>query len=196
MPMGVTHRRINTVATVGLTGAALYIGWTPLQAGCLLVGASFATFFMNPDLDLHSIGYTSWGPLRFIWLPYQKIMGHRCWMSHFPVISTFIRIVYLLWLPSVIFLLLNAGVRSAIKDDVNAWFPLFAPYAMVFILGMIFSDTLHTILDISNTEIKNLFRGSRRGRRENFFEHHGQAGPRRRAYAPRPSRAVAYRRRY
>ncbi len=183
MPMGVTHRTINTVVSVPLAASTLTIGWTPLQAGCLLTGYTFATFLVNPDLDLNSIGYQSWGWLRFIWWPYQKILGHRCWMSHFPVISTLLRIVYLMWFPVLLLLLLGSSVRAMVRETVLDWFPELAPFILVFIIGMILSDTLHTILDTSSTELKQMFGGSRRHRRGfNFFEHHGEATPRR-AYA-------------
>lgn len=180
MPMGITHRTINTMVSVPVGAGTLFIGWTPLQTTSLVVGYTFATFFMNPDLDLNSIGYKSWGWLRFIWWPYQKILGHRCWMSHFPVISTLLRVIYLMWFPILLLLLLGSSAQAAARDTIFDWFPQLAPYLLVFVAGMVLSDSLHAILDISSTELKQLFRfGRSRRRATNFFEHHNQAPPRR-----------------
>ncbi len=203
MPMGTTHRRINTASSVPIAAGTLVIGWDPVHTLILMAGYTFATFFMNPDLDLYSIGYQSWGWLRFIWWPYQKVLGHRCWMSHFPVVSTILRIIYLLWFPLLMLFLLSASARSAIAhDDLPQWILLIAPYTIIFVLGMIISDSLHAILDTTSTELKHILHGSHHHRHENFFSHHNQALPRRfqarqRSYSRnRGGRAPSRRRRY
>jgi uncharacterized metal-binding protein len=33
--------------------------------------------------------------LKFIWLPYQKFIPHRHWLSHAPVIGSAVRLLYL-----------------------------------------------------------------------------------------------------
>ena len=50
---------------------------------------------LGPDLDIHSIQYRRWGPLRWIWLPYQKALKHRSQLSHGPIIGTAVRVMYL-----------------------------------------------------------------------------------------------------
>ncbi len=181
MPMGVTHRQINTAMSIPLAVGTYAIGWPPTYIVSMLVGYSFATYFMNPDLDLNSIGYQSWGWLRLIWWPYQKILGHRSWISHFPVISTLLRIVYLLWFPVVLIWLLGSSVQAAVRDQFFDWGPTFGPYLLTFVIGMILSDALHAILDVSSTELKQLFGGKRRRRFGGFFEHHNEEPPRRRS---------------
>ena len=200
MPMGTTHRRINTALSIPLTAGALTIGWSPLYTVGMVVGYTFATFFMNPDLDLYSLGYKSWGWLRFIWWPYQKALGHRSFASHFPVISTILRIIYLLWFPILLLFLLSASARSAFThDDFPSWLLSISPYAVVFVIGMILSDSIHAILDVSSTELKHIFHAGRHRRHESFFDHHNQAPPRRvqAAYSRnRGGRAPSRRRRY
>ena len=49
----------------------------------------------GPDLDIHSIQFKRWGILRWLWLPYQKILHHRSLFSHGPVIGTILRLIYL-----------------------------------------------------------------------------------------------------
>jgi uncharacterized metal-binding protein len=171
MPMGRTHRAINTYLCVPLTGGAIYFAhWSPLQAIAFGAGYCFATFFMNPDLDLDSVGYQSWGPLRIIWWPYQKALAHRSYFSHFPVISTLLRIVYLMWFPVLLLLLLGGSVQAVARDAIFDWWPIVGIYVLIFILGMIVSDSIHTILDTVSTDLKRMF--SRHPRRhQSFWEH-------------------------
>jgi uncharacterized metal-binding protein len=191
MPMGTTHRRLNTALSVPLAAGTLWLKWDAGFVVSLLAGYHFATYFMNPDLDLNSLGYKSWGWLRFIWWPYQKVLAHRCFLSHFPVISTLLRVLYLLWFPALLLLVFGGSVQAAARDAIFDWFPVTWPFLLVFVIGMIISDSLHAIFDTSSTELKRLFRGSRRRKRardrdENFFEHHNQAPP---AWAYRRTRS-------
>ena len=181
MPMGATHRRINTAVSIPLAATTLVMGWQPLHTGVLLIGYTFATFFMNPDLDINSVGYQSWGWLRFIWWPYQKVLGHRCWVSHFPVVSTILRIIYLLWFPILLLFLLSATARAAVvHNDLPAWLLTVAPFLLIFTMGMILSDSLHAILDVGSTDLKRFLHGTWHGHsHENFFSHHNQPLPRR-----------------
>jgi uncharacterized metal-binding protein len=51
--------------------------------------------YLSPDLDLKSLPWKRWGILKFIWLPYQKFIPHRHWLSHAPVIGSAVRLLYL-----------------------------------------------------------------------------------------------------
>jgi uncharacterized metal-binding protein len=178
MPMGVTHRMINTFMSVPFTVGLLMppVNRPALEAACFFTGYTFATFFMNPDLDLESEGYNSWGLLRFYWWPYQKAFSHRSFFSHFPVISTVLRIIYLLWLPVLLVFMLGTAVQSATRELVFDWVPELGPYLLAAVLGMIASDTLHLILDLSSTRLKKTFGSGRKKRRATFREHHGESG--------------------
>ncbi len=50
---------------------------------------------MAHDLDIYSLQFQRWGFLRWIWLPYQKNLRHRSFLSHGPIIGTTLRVVYL-----------------------------------------------------------------------------------------------------
>ena len=166
MPMGSAHRAINTIVSVPLFGW-IQVGFhlQTLEVALFAGGYTFATFFMNPDLDLASDGYQSWGLLRFYWLPYQKTMTHRSFWSHFPVVSTLLRVAYLLWLPVVLFFLLGASVQSAIRELAFDWNPVLREISLFTILGMVCSDTLHLFLDLTNTRIKRNKRRRKRARK-------------------------------
>jgi uncharacterized metal-binding protein len=177
MPSGITHRTINTIVSVPATGAVLYWQHSIPNALLFAAGYTFATFLMNPDLDLDSDGYNSWGMLRFYWWPYKEALAHRSVLSHFPVLSTILRIIYLMWLPVLLLLVLGSAVRAAAREAVLDWVPEYLPYILFTIFGMMCSDTLHAILDVSSTKMKRFYnRHFRHSRRHipSFLEHHGQ----------------------
>jgi uncharacterized metal-binding protein len=95
MPSGRTHDRItlwSLPAVAGLTFANTQSGnLTLLVAGGFLFGG----LMFGPDLDIYSCQYQRWGWLRWIWLPYQKSLRHRSFLSHGPLIGTALRILYL-----------------------------------------------------------------------------------------------------
>src|SRR5262245_49038014 len=71
MPNADTHDRITYLcAPVTFVGAQWL--WQTLTVSLIATGAMlFAGLMFGPDLDLHSRPYRRWGPLRFIWKPYQ-----------------------------------------------------------------------------------------------------------------------------
>ncbi len=174
MPLGRTHRAINTTLCLPISVGTIGVAhWSPVEALVFGTGFCFATYFMNPDLDLYSLGYKSWGPLRFLWWPYQKSLSHRCYISHFPVISTILRVIYLMWLPVLIIWLLGAGVQATVRTEFFQWAPLLGLYFVAFILGMIMSDSIHTISDVISTDLKRMF-SKHPGRHQHFWEHNSR----------------------
>lgn len=95
MPSGRTHDRITLMSLPWLSGGVLLATRSPLQA--LLFGSSylFGGLMLSPDLDIHSLPYKRWGPLRWIWLPYRWAMQHRSMLSHGPIFGTVFRLLYL-----------------------------------------------------------------------------------------------------
>jgi len=95
MAAGSVHDRI-TFATAGIYGVGLIgltgdLGLSAWNAIACLVGGCL----LSPDLDIRSLPFQRWGPLRVIWIPYQKLIRHRSPWSHAPVIGTTMRVVYL-----------------------------------------------------------------------------------------------------
>ncbi len=99
MPAGHTHDRI-TLWTLPLV-AGLTFGQTHNGNLTLLVsgGFLFGGLMFGPDLDIYSRQYQRWGWLRWLWLPYQKSLRHRSYLSHGPLIGTGLRVIYLvMWI--------------------------------------------------------------------------------------------------
>jgi len=80
----------------------------------------FSGLMFGPDLDLLSRPYKRWGYLRWIWIPYQKMLRHRSILSHGPIIGTALRLLYLaIWLGILgIFLL---GTAQLVWDVRWSW---------------------------------------------------------------------------
>jgi len=95
MPSGRTHDRITLYALPLVAGVTFW--QTRSSSVTLLVagGFMFGGLMFGPDLDIYSRQYQRWGYLRWIWLPYQKSLRHRSFLSHGPIIGTTLRVIYL-----------------------------------------------------------------------------------------------------
>ena len=118
MPSGQTHDRITIWSSpfiAGLTFSQTRSSpLTLLVTGCFL----FSGFMFGPDLDIESRQLQRWGILRYMWLPYQKSLRHRSFLSHGPFIGTALRILYL---GSWLFLLLVLGLIAAQLAGQPTW---------------------------------------------------------------------------
>jgi uncharacterized metal-binding protein len=95
MPSGQTHDRITLWALPLVAGVTF---WQTRNSGVTLLvagGFMFGGLMFGPDLDIYSRQYQRWGFLRWIWLPYQKSLRHRSFLSHGPIIGTTLRVLYL-----------------------------------------------------------------------------------------------------
>jgi len=95
MPSGQTHDRITLWSLPFVT--AITLSCTHSSSMTLLVasGFVFGGLMFGPDLDIYSRQFQRWGFLRWIWLPYQKSLRHRSFLSHGPIIGTTLRVIYL-----------------------------------------------------------------------------------------------------
>jgi uncharacterized metal-binding protein len=117
MPSGGTHDRITLWSLPVVAG----LGYAQTQNGNLTLllagGFLFGGLMFGPDLDIYSRQYQRWGPLRWIWIPYQKSLRHRSFFSHGPIVGTVLRSLYLLtWI--ALFAWLTLFVAQAIWDVV------------------------------------------------------------------------------
>jgi uncharacterized metal-binding protein len=96
MPNAPTHDLVTYLVTPCVFGLAEYYGFDHIT-GLLTAGSVlFAGLMFGPDLDTLSTPYNRWGPLKFLWWPYQKALPHRSILSHGPLalLGTVFRIVY------------------------------------------------------------------------------------------------------
>ncbi len=109
----------------------------------LIATASYylAGMYLSPDLDLISRPFKRWGLLRFLWLPYQRLIPrHRHWLSHGPVIGSGVRLLYLAVLVSPLWVLFP-GLQQV------QWSGVTAPNVAAFGVGVELSALNHLLLD-------------------------------------------------
>lgn len=158
MSSGKTHAQITALITppVGLITLAIAGPVYALLAtcGCLL------GILLSPDLDQPTYTYSEYLMLRFnkllgtlwvlFWAPYAKAVPHRSRLSHWPILGTLGRVLYL----GIPLLLLDVVLPLTI---VPAWGHIFAA-----VIGLAVSDTAHWATDVISTRYKRTQRKLRR----------------------------------
>ncbi len=144
MPNGRTHSIATIMLAAGIGIAAHYNGWPVFP----LAGGALAGLVLTPDLDVAggsisnrwvrqttgNIFGTAW---RLFWMPYSRLFHHRSFWTHFPVISTIIRLIYFIGIPLLIIYLVKGFWYSPQLPGWWQW-PL---------IGLMTSDAVHWIMD-------------------------------------------------
>jgi len=146
----VTQAHFHDYATLGtLAGATLFSG-----------------LFLSPDLDLNCRSYHRWGPLRFVWWPYQKLIHHRSPLSHSCVVGPALRIAYFLFFFWSLFRIVTFAIAAYIHPfDRNALSGLIGNDVLHFAqahpdlllaaaIGMVWGATIHVCADLTVTRVK------------------------------------------
>ncbi len=158
MAKGKTHDFLALTSTLG---ASYYFLNTNLTSDyfCILIfslASLFGGLMFGPDLDIRSVQYQRWGPLKFIWLPYQAF-GHRSkrTQSHDALFGPVVRIAYfyfaivvlsifLAGLYSIFDLKLSLGFLFSIWNLILA-IPL--KYQISFLSGLWYGNIIHYLAD-------------------------------------------------
>lgn len=173
MPSGKTHDRITFIAALpaGLASHAYLGAWEPALA--VAAGVLFGGLMFGPDLDVKSVQYYRWGPLRWIWWPYQRMFRHRSPWTHGLFGGLLVRLLYLVLvttgLGAIGFALIHTYV-TPLSLHVETWTLLatlqqpFGRYLVWGGLGIWLGGALHTMADVSASVAKRWIRPRRRGR--------------------------------
>lgn len=167
MPSGQTHDRITIWALPFIAGVAF---WQTRSSSITLIIASgfmFGGLMFGPDLDIYSIQYQRWGYFRFIWLPYQKSLRHRSFLSHGPLIGTTVRVLYLCGLITVAGMLILLIAEKLLNMTLN-WqevaqnlletINLHSTQFLALFIGLELGAMSHSISDWSNSAYKRFKR--------------------------------------
>ncbi|NEQ51580.1 MAG: metal-binding protein [Leptolyngbya sp. SIO3F4] len=95
MPSGKHHDQITLWLLPMVLVSAFFITVDMPTAVIVAVSFLLSGLMMGPDLDIQSVQYRRWGPIRWIWYPYQVLVKHRSKWSHGPIIGTLVRVIYL-----------------------------------------------------------------------------------------------------
>jgi uncharacterized metal-binding protein len=174
MPSGKTHDRITlwTLPLVVLLAFYTTLSNTLTIITCL--GFLLGGFMLGPDLDIHSVQYRRWGPLRWIWLPYRGALNHRSKFSHGPLIGTVIRVVYLgAWL--ALFGLIAIATLNSFWNAQLSWYALRDTLRFILVrycwewvalvVGLELGALSHYVSDWLSTSFKGMMRSQRRKKR-------------------------------
>ena len=135
---------------------------TPFTTTCLVVGAYlFSGLWLSNDLDIYSRIYRRWGPLRWLWYPYQKWVSHRSWLSHGFAIGPLGRMLYLyvmieLTLIAAQYLLRQVGGSTEMIEAGRAATAQVWPYvtanphiSVPLAVGLVLGGLAHSVVDFA-----------------------------------------------
>ncbi|WP_299407513.1 metal-binding protein [Acaryochloris sp. IP29b_bin.148] len=167
MPSGRTHDQITLGMLPGITIITLVLSRSASLTLSLSSAFLFSGLMFGPDLDIYSVQYKRWGWLRGIWLPYQKLLHHRSWLSHGPIIGTLLRLFYLgLWLGMGAaltgVLLTQVGDISiesqSLLQQVEQYRQRYLPEGLAILLGLELGAMSHSFSDGLSSLCKSTFK--------------------------------------
>lgn len=155
-----------------LAGAALLIPATwavPSDhrwLSCAMVsgGHLLSGWMFSCDLDVSGELAHRWGPLRWIWWPYERWIAHRSWLSHGLVVGPLLRALYLAALVETALLGLCLALEAVggpgllwLQEWHRFWRDLGLRYPrrfLEFAVGFVLAGASHSVLDWIQTGIR------------------------------------------
>lgn len=97
MPGGRRHDQITIAVALGSSAFALYYRQPPEVCAMLAGSCLFSGMMLSCDLDTVSSPLRRWKYLGLGWMftAYERLISHRSWISHSPIVSNLIRWLYL-----------------------------------------------------------------------------------------------------
>ncbi len=171
MPSGRTHDFITIVTGAAGSTAAFNAGlpdFGPTNAVVLLGSYLASGLLFSPDLDLRSAPYRRWRKLRWMWIPYQRMVPHRSWISHSLIIGSLLRILYFALVLSLLTLgvltLINllvpidpSGTMLKIAVSIAAWIQIHPATIAYALAGFVLGGAAHVIADSVVSAFKRWF---------------------------------------
>lgn len=155
MPSGRAHSQATAIITIASASLALFYAAYWPEVWMIPLGCAVG-LIVTPDLDVRTspvaahrnLGQLSkfltrqqygdgclFRPWYWFWWPYSRLIPyHRHWLSHGPIIGTFLRLLYLsIFTGAILF--------------VGRW--ALSPLFWWFAIGLLISDLLHLFMDLS-----------------------------------------------
>ena len=158
MASGKVHDFLAYTSTVCSSYALFYCDLISNTSSIFIfaLASLFGGLMFGPDLDTRSVQYKRWGPLKFIWLPYQAF-GHRSkkTQSHDALFGPLVRIAYF-FVAIFCLVVFAAGVFSIFDRKLSISFLFSAinfllqtpfEYQIAFITGLWFGNIIHYLAD-------------------------------------------------
>ena len=161
MSDGKTHATATTalIFPVAMT-SMLLMPHDPLS-GAIVGGIGCLTgLIIDPDLDIENITRSEWQVIKRFWIfgmlwvvfwyPYARAIPHRSPLSHWPLVGTAGRVLYLLLWIKLLGMILDVPVPIQLIVT-NSLF-------MIWFYGLAVADTAHFIMDVVSSKIKRIRR--------------------------------------
>lgn len=150
MPSGKAHARDSIMLSVLVAPVTLYATHDPLASVAVSVGC-LAGIPLSPDLDLHVRTVAESLPIvgrvwQLVWFPYERVIPHRSWLSHFPIVGTIGRLAYL---ATVVWLVCHALVNPHLSWLAVTMTLYNHPLVWWIVIGLSISDTYHFVRDMT-----------------------------------------------
>jgi uncharacterized metal-binding protein len=172
MPSGKAHDLITVVTAAAAVPVVLSSSLPEIgpATAAVLIGTYLASgLIFSPDLDLQSKPYKRWGPLRFIWIPYQRLVPHRSWISHSFIFGPLFRVVYFGFMAILLYLiatlLLNlftpidtTGTLFSFSRTIANWVDTHPTIIYYAFAGLVLGGAAHTLADIVYSWVKRRMR--------------------------------------
>lgn len=168
VPSGKVHDRITIVTAAVSVPAWWAVSNThdPVPL-CIVLGAYiFSGFWLSDDLDTKSVAYHRWGFLRWLWLPYRKLVPHRSWLSHGIGIGPLLRVIYFMFMfwavaRGVMWLAIKEGahinrdiILGSLWNEGFTWTISHPTYSLWIFTGLILGGVVHSLADGITTFFK------------------------------------------
>ncbi len=117
-----------------------------IACGCFLFGG----LWLSPDLDTISRSTRRWGPLRWLWWPYRRLLSHRSLFSHTPLLGMGLRLLYCsgaLVLISAILAPVGTPTPSQLAGSAQQLWQSQRPWLLVALVSLEASSWLHLLQD-------------------------------------------------
>lgn len=148
MASGIAHSRASSILSIP-AGVIVGLSLTSIPYGVGAALGSLLGIALTPDLDQISISKSEWrlvkkfGPLGFMWCAYwwlyAWIIPHRSFWSHFPIVGTVIRLLYITT-PIIAFCIWKEYIPDLSQYIVDV--------IIGTCIGIAASDTLHHFMDM------------------------------------------------
>jgi uncharacterized metal-binding protein len=173
MPAGKTHDKITLWLMPLIIGGGFWITRNDRLTLLMAIAFGFSGLMFGPDLDIHSCQYQRWGWLRWLWLPYRKLMRHRSPFSHGFLIGTILRLLYVAMFALAIALVGVGGLWLGQRGQGNflnqtmdwpgllAWGRQYQGELLATFIGLELGAMSHSVSDWTGSWLKKR-RGKRR----------------------------------
>jgi len=140
------HDRANVMAALPLA-LVLSVSVGPKHGLSAVVAFLVGGLWLSPDLDTHCRALRRWGPLRWIWWPYRRLIPHRSLWSHGPVLGTLSRLLWLALWTALAVTLIPGITLTEVHQALETWWQRHPSLVLAVLLGLDASCWLHLILD-------------------------------------------------